>query len=168
MLRRMLVVGILAGTIGAVAMAAAPGPGALPGGGPCPLADTPLGRMVSGSIGRLLVLPSEVNLTADQKQQIRDVLVSHRKEIAATVQSVREKRVVLRDAVLSQESNEAAIRTAAGELGTALGDAAVKAAKLKRQIAPILTDEQRQSVRKFLDQQDEAVVKFLEKASSGQ
>jgi len=44
----------------------------------------------------------------------------------------------------------------------------VKAAKLKRQIAPILTDEQRQSVRKFLDQQDEAVVKFLEKASSGQ
>jgi Spy/CpxP family protein refolding chaperone len=164
MLRKMLAVGLIVGTIGTVAVAAAPGTGAAPG--KRLLADTPLGRMVSGCIGRLLVLRADLNLTDQQKQQVRDVLVSHRAEIAATVKTVHEKRVALRTAVLSGTSDEAAIRAKANELGGVIGDAAVKAAKLRGELAPILTAEQRQLVQKFLGEQDAAVSKFLEQASS--
>ena len=168
MFRKGLFVGLLVVAVGAVAMAAAPGPRAGGGWGMFPLADTPLGRLVTGSIGRLLVLRSELNLTAEQKQQVRDVLVSHRKEIAATVKSVHDKRTALRDAVLSGSADEAAIRAKANDLGAAIGDASVKAAKLRGQVAPILTAEQRQLIQRFLAEQDAAVNKLLDQAMSGQ
>ena len=95
------------------------------------LADTPVGRMISGNLGRLLVLRSEMNVTPEQRAEIRGVLVGHRSQIAATVKSVREKHLVLRDAVLADQPDEGKIRAAARELGIALGDAAVKAAHLR-------------------------------------
>jgi Spy/CpxP family protein refolding chaperone len=124
--------------------------------------------MISGSIGRLLVLRSEMNVTDEQRAQIRDVLVSRRPAIAETVKSVRDKRVVLRDAVLSGKADEAQIRAAADELGKAIADAAVKASKLRNEIAPILTEEQRGLIKKFLEENDAAVDKFLTNAANGQ
>jgi Spy/CpxP family protein refolding chaperone len=170
MLRRILLTSVIAGTLAGVGMTSvgwAAEPGAAPAGFKCPLADTPLGRMVSGCVGRLLVLRSEMNVTPEQKAKIRDVLVSHKPQIAQTVKSVRDKRVVLRDAVLSGKADEAQIRAAADDLGKAIADAAVKASKLRNEIAPILTEEQRHLIGKFLKDNDEAVNKFLEKAAEG-
>jgi Spy/CpxP family protein refolding chaperone len=112
-----------------------------------------------------LVLRSELNLTGEQKQQIRDVLQSHRAEIVATVKSVREKRTALRDAVLAGK-DEAEVRAAANALGEVIADTAVKATKLRNQVAPILTEEQRKLIGKHIAAQDEAVAKFLEQAGS--
>jgi Spy/CpxP family protein refolding chaperone len=123
--------------------------------------------MVSGTLGRLLVLRSEVNLTEQQRHQIRDVIVSHRAEIAATVKPVREQRLALRKAVLAEKTDEAAIRAAAEGLGKALGDAAVKAAKLRSDLAPILTPEQRELIHKFLAENEAVVSKFLDKVAQG-
>jgi Spy/CpxP family protein refolding chaperone len=130
----------------------------------CRLADTPLGRLISGNIGRLLVLRSQLNVTPEQRAEIREVLVSRRAEIATTVKSVRDKRLVLRDAVLADKPDDAKIRAAAKDLGTAIGDAAVKAAKLRAELAPIMTDEQIDLIRQFRQDRDEAVEAFLTKA----
>ena len=132
-----------------------------------PLANTPIGKMISGTFGRLLVLRSEMNVTEEQRAQIREVLVSHKSAIAETVKSVRDKRVVLRNAVLSGEADEAQIRAAADELGKAIGDAAVKGSKLRDKIAPLLTEEQRKLIATFFEENDAAVDKFLTTAAEG-
>ncbi|MHB8900238.1 MAG: Spy/CpxP family protein refolding chaperone [Thermoguttaceae bacterium] len=164
MKRRILVASVLVLAL-VTGMAAAFGPGASLG--KCPLANTPVGKMITGCIGRLMVLRSELNVTDEQRAQIGEVLVSRRSAIAETVKSVRDKRVVLRDAVLSGKADEAQIRAAADELGKAIGDAAVKASKLRGEIAPILTQEQREQIRTFFQENDAAVDKFLTQAAQG-
>ena len=149
-------------------MAAAYGAGAPGLGGMRPLASTPIGKMVTGCIGRLMALRSELNVTDEQRAQIREVLVSHRPAIAATVKSVRDKRVALRNAVLSGKADEAEIRAAGDELGKAIADAAVKATKLRDEIAPILTEEQQGQIAEFLEENDAAVDKFLTEAAAGE
>jgi Spy/CpxP family protein refolding chaperone len=162
MLRNLMMVGAVVVGLGAVGIAATPdaGPGRWPG------AKTALGRMISGNLGRLMVLRSELNLSDEQRGQVRDVLVRHRGEIVATAQAVRAKRLVLRDAVLAETADEAAIRAAAAELGEQMGEAAVKASKLKAQIAPILTEEQRALIVKFMADREQAVDRFLEQAAA--
>jgi Spy/CpxP family protein refolding chaperone len=165
MFRHLALVSVLAGGLATAGFASAPG--AAPGMAWLKghdAADTPLGRLVTGSAGRLLVLRSELNLTTEQRSQIREVLVTHRAQIAQTVKSVYEKRNVLRDAVLQGQSEDQ-IRAAAGELGTAIGEASVKAAKLRNQVAPILTEHQQKRIGQFIADQDQAVGKFLDQAS---
>ena len=165
MMRRVLLPSVLLAAIAAAGVAAAPKSRPLSAWGRCPLADSPLGCAISGCVGRLLVLRSEVNVTAEQKAKISDVLVSHRSEIAKTVKSVRDKRVALRNAVLSGKAKEAQIRVASNELGKAISDAAVKASRLRNEIAPLLTEDQRHLIRKFLAENDAAINKSLDNAS---
>jgi Spy/CpxP family protein refolding chaperone len=121
-----------------------------------------------GNVGRFLVLRSELNLTDEQRGQIRDVLAANRSRIVGVTKSVREKRVALRDAVLASDLDEARIRAAADELGQAAGDAAVKAAQLRGQLAPILNEEQHRLIGDFIAEQDKAMAAFLEQAGGGQ
>jgi Spy/CpxP family protein refolding chaperone len=170
MLKSMMVAGVL----GLVAMTSEVGMAAAPAGAPTALpswrqlADTPVGRLISGNLGRLLVLRSEMDVTPEQRGEIREVLLGQRSQIAATVESVREKRLVLRDAVLADQPDEGKIRAAASELGVALGDAAVKAANLRGKIAPILTDEQRELIYQFRQERDESIDEFFAKAIEGE
>jgi Spy/CpxP family protein refolding chaperone len=170
MLKSMMVAGALGlvALMGEVGLAAAPDgtPAALPSWRQ--LADTPVGRIISGNLGRLLVLRSEMNVTPEQRAEVRGVLVSYRSQIAATVKSVREKHLVLRDAVLADQPDEDKIRAAASDLGDALGDAAVKAAKLRGELAPIMTDEQRELIRQFRQDRDESIDEFVKKAIKGE
>jgi Spy/CpxP family protein refolding chaperone len=129
-------------------------------------ADTPLGKLIAGNLGRMLVLRSELNLTQAQKTQIRDVLLSHRSEIVSTMQAVRAKQVALRDAVLEGKSEEE-VRAAAGELSDVIADTAVKATKLRNQIAPILTEQQRELIAKTIQEKDQAVDSFFDQVSVG-
>jgi Spy/CpxP family protein refolding chaperone len=170
MLKSMMVAGVLGlvAVMGDVGLAAAPNGAATALPSWRQLADTPVGRLISGNLGRLLVLRSEMNVTSEQRAEIRGLLVGHRSQIAATVKSVREKHLVLRDAVLADQPDEGNIRAAASDLGVALGDAAVKAAKLRGELAPILTDEQRELIRQFRQERDESIDEFLAKAIKGE
>jgi len=160
MMRRML----LAGMVLAVVVASTAGAGGLDR---CPHADSPLGKAISGVIGRLMVLRSEANITDEQKAAIHKLLKDHRSQIAATVKSVRDKRLALRNAVLLGESDDAKIRAAADDLGKAIGDAALKARKLRNQIAPILTKEQQKLIGKCIMENDAAIGEFLNQAIEG-
>lgn len=166
MFRRLLLTGVVVGVVATAGFGSlqAREPASFP---PGPWAGTPLGRLVSGNIGRLLVLRSEVNLTAAQREQVRQVLLSHKAEIAGTARTLHDKRVAVRTAVLSEKADEAQIRAAVDELSKVAADAAVKAAKLRGELAPILTPDQRQLVGKFLAERDATIDKFLVQATQG-
>ncbi len=163
MFRHWALVGVLVGGLATAGAAAVPHAGPQAAGLKGRAADTPLGRLIAGSLGRWMVLRSELQLTEQQRNEIRDVLVSHRAQIAETMKSLHAKRAVLRDAVLQGQSEDQ-VRAAAVELGNAIADASVKASKLRNQVAPILSEEQRKLIGKFVADQDQAVGKFLERA----
>jgi Spy/CpxP family protein refolding chaperone len=135
------------------------------GKGPGKWKENPLGRLIGGRLAALGELRQDVNLTAEQRQQLRKIVVSHRAAIADEANKLWQKRNALRDAVLAEKTDEEAIRKAADDLGKQIGEAAVKAAKLKQELAPVLTSEQRAKVKEFIQENDKAVGDFFEQAS---
>ncbi|MCC7476598.1 MAG: Spy/CpxP family protein refolding chaperone [Pirellulales bacterium] len=126
-------------------------------------AARPLRVFLQGQFGRLMTLRSELNVTDEQRESIRKIVESHRSEIAAVAKPIVEKRRALRDATLSKESNEQAIRAAANEMGKSIGDAAVLASKIKGEVAGVLTSEQIEKIESHRGEADAAVDKFLQK-----
>ena len=125
------------------------------------MAHTPLGKFLTGQLGRLMVLRSDLSVTDQQRADIKKILVTHKSEVVNQIKALWQKRVALRNAVLAEKTDEKAIRKAADNLGKAIGDAAVLAAKLKGQVAPILTSEQKGLVKKFLADSDKATDKLF-------
>ena len=160
MFQSKLLVGALAGMIGL----AAAGTPAFMGKGPGCLAKTPLGKMISGNLGRLMVLRAEINLTDEQREKIKGVVAAHKTEILAEAKTVAERRRALRGAVLSEKPDEAAIRKAADDLGREIGNAAVLAAKIKGEVAPTLTAEQKDLVKKCIADCEKAADRFFEES----
>lgn len=115
-----------------------------------------LAKLVTGHIGRLLVLRSELNVTTDQKAQIREVVVGYKDRIAPVVKSLKEKRRALRDAVRAETPDEMTIRNAADELGKAIGEAAVLASAVVGQTREFMTDEQRSRIQQFIQANDQS------------
>ncbi len=113
------------------------------------LSQTPLAKLITGNIGRFLVLRSELGITADQKKKIIEIVKSHRDEIRPVVKTILEKRRTLREAVVNKPGDEPAIRGAAAEMGKAIGDAAVLASKVVAQVRPVLTSQQIERIEKF-------------------
>jgi Spy/CpxP family protein refolding chaperone len=123
----------------------------------------PLRSFIQGQIGRLMTLRSELDVTAEQRDAIRKIVENHRSEIVAVAKPIVEKKRALRDATLAKEPSDTAIRSAANDLGKAIGDAAVLASKVKGEVAKVLTPEQIQKVEAFRDQSDSAVDGLIQK-----
>ncbi len=70
--------------------------------------------------------------------------------------------------MISANPDEKTIRAAADDLGNAIGNAAVLASRIRGQIAPILTDQQRQEIKDFRSQSDQAVDDFFAKVAAEQ
>ena len=157
MIRGKLLALALVGVIGTGALAA----GGKTGFGSGKWADGPLGKLLGGQIGRMMVLRSELNVTDEQKEKIHAIIAGKKKEILPVAKGVWAKRVALRDAVLADKPDEAAIRKAADELGKAIGDAAVLGAKVVGEVKPVLTAEQRERIKKFHDECESATEKFF-------
>lgn len=132
------------------------------------LGDTPLGRFVTGQVGRMLVLKSELNVTPEQREHVVSILRSHRAEIAKAAKPVVEKRRVLRAATLAQPIDEARIRAAAEDLGKSLGDLAVLGAQIKDEVRDVLTPEQRERIKAFHAENDQVVDKFIAQVAESQ
>lgn len=126
-------------------------------------AGHPLRAFIQGQLGRFLTLRSELDVTGEQREAIRQIVESHRGEIATVAKPIVEKRRALRDATLAKEPNETAIRAAANDLGKAIGDAAVLASKVKDEVGKVLTPQQVEKVEAFRLQSDSAVDRFIEK-----
>ncbi len=90
-----------------------------------------------------------LELTDDQQAQIKTVLKAHAAEIEAQMAAKRTARQALRQAMLSQPVDEAAIRARAEEGGKVEADGAVLFARIRTEIDPILTPDQRTKVQTF-------------------
>jgi Spy/CpxP family protein refolding chaperone len=126
----------------------------------------PLKLLIQGQIGRMMTLRSELEVTQEQRDRIRQILESHRSEIVAVVKPLVKNRRALRDATLAENADDAKIRAAANDLGKSIGDAALVAAKLKGEVGKLWTPEQSQKIEEFRSQSDAAVDKFVEKIAS--
>ncbi len=125
----------------------------------------PLRTLIHEEFGLLKQLHSDMDVTKDQREKIHDVLKEHRDEIAGVVKPLVEKRRALRDAVMAKNPDEAAIRSAANDLGKAIGDAAVLASKVKPEIGKVLTSEQKDKLKDFRHESDKKVDEFVESIS---
>jgi len=122
----------------------------------------PLRRLIVGQMGRWMTLSSELNLTTDQGQQIRQIVWSHHSEIAQVLKPLVEKRRALRAATSTPTLDESAIRAASADLTQSIGDAAVLAAKIKLEVRHVMTPRQTQQIDAFRQQSDSAVDGFIQ------
>lgn len=121
----------------------------------------PVARLIAGNLGRFLVMASELNVTQQQKQQIRATVKRHREEIKPAAQAVLAKRQALREAVLTKPGDEQAIRQAATELGKVIGDAALVASKVVAEARGALKPDQLERIRQFRLSADKATTEWV-------
>lgn len=126
-------------------------------------AGHPLRMFLQGQVGRLMTLRSELDVTPEQRAAIQKIVVEHKSEIATVAKPIVANRRALRDATLAKDTNEAAIRTAANDLGKSIGDAAVLASKLKGEASKVLSPDQMKKIEVFRADSDTAVDGFLAK-----
>ncbi len=92
-------------------------------------------------------LASELDLSAAQRTQVRGILKSHADEILAHVRASMDARRNLQEAVTTQPSpDDAAIRSLAAQIGQVHADGALLIVKIRSEILPILTPDQRQKL----------------------
>lgn len=100
------------------------------------------GPMAFGPMYRLNVLSEELGLTGDQRAALRTLFKNHRQDIQPLVKDAIAKGRALREFVLAENPDPAAIRQASGDLGQAIGEAAVLGSVLFQKAQSILTPEQ--------------------------
>jgi Spy/CpxP family protein refolding chaperone len=118
--------------------------------------------------GRFLQrLADKLNLTADQRTQIKAVLVADKDTLAPLLSSLHEARVGLRTSIRASDATEASVRAASAKVAAAEADLAVERMKLYAKIAPILTDAQRQQLAGLEQRADEFVDNVITRIGSG-
>jgi Spy/CpxP family protein refolding chaperone len=122
----------------------------------------PIARLIAGNIGRFLVLRSELNVTPDQKRRIADIVRKRSNEIKPVAQKILEKKTALREAVLADQPDERAIRSASDGLAKAIGDAAVVASLVVGEAKKVLTPEQIERIRTFRANCDKAELGWVQ------
>lgn len=90
-----------------------------------------------------------LELTDDQTAQIKTILKAHSEEIQTQIEASAAARRALHDAIVAQPTDEAAIRARALDVGRIHGDGAVLFAKIRTEVDPILTPDQRQKLQNF-------------------
>ena len=105
--------------------------------------------------GRFLQqLALSLNLTADQKAQIKTILRAEKGTLAPLLGQVRAARENLRAAIRAGDANETSVRAASARVAAAEADLAVERMKIYGKIAPILTGEQRRKISAFEQRAD--------------
>ena len=126
------------------------------------LGTAPIVRLITGNLGRLLVLKSELGVTGKQKSEIHAIVKRSMGEMVPSIRAVVDRKRKLRDAVLAEQPDEGAIRAAANDLGKSIGETAVKASKVILEARKQLTKGQIDKLTKFRSDQDAGVDRWLE------
>lgn len=114
-------------------------------------------RLILGFIERL-------NLTAEQRAEIRVVFQSHQADLTALVEREVASRAVLFQSIHQPDVNEPAIRLAARAVAAVDADFAVERAEIASDISPILTESQKAEVAAFTERMRGLVRADLEKS----
>jgi len=99
----------------------------------------------------------KLNLTDDQKSQIKSVLSVDKDMLKSLFGQLHDARKNLRAAIRANGTNESAVRAASAKVASVEADLAVERMKLYGKIAPLLTDEQRRKIADFEQRFDNVV-----------
>jgi Spy/CpxP family protein refolding chaperone len=102
-------------------------------------------------------IAGKLNLTDDQKSQIKAVLSVDKDMLKSLFGQLHAARKNLRAAIHANGTNESAVRAASAKVASVEADLAVERMKLYGKIAPILTDEQRRKIADFEQRFDNVV-----------
>jgi Spy/CpxP family protein refolding chaperone len=111
-------------------------------------------------------LAKQLDLSAEQQTQIRGVFRNHADEIETQVKAGMNARRALHQAMLSQPVDEQAIRSLALQAGQVHGDTAVLFARIRSEIWPMLTAEQRDKMTELhgsMKDRGDAMLQSLDK-----
>lgn len=126
-----------------------------------------LGEMVRARIARMVVLRDELDITAEQRAELRGIFHSHREDLRPAMVEVLQHKRALRDAVIAEQPDEARIRAEADALGDAIAEAAVAMSKVTSEARTVLTDEQLKLIEESMAENQQAVDEFIEDAPAG-
>ena len=106
--------------------------------------------------GQLLQrIAEKLNLTADQKSQIKTILAGEKDTLQNQLGQLHDARKSLRAAIQSADANENSVRAASAKVASVESDLAVERMKLFGKISPVLTDEQRQQISDLTQRADD-------------
>lgn len=94
----------------------------------------------------LLRLADKLDLSADQRTQIRAIIAGDKDTLKSLLSRWHEARVDLRTAIRADQPTEANVRAAAAQVAGVAADLAVERMKLYGKIRPVLTDAQRAKI----------------------
>jgi len=92
-----------------------------------------------------------LDLTDEQQAKAREILRSHVTEIEAQLHAAASARQALHEAMQAQPMDENTIRDRARDLGRVHGDGAVLIARIRTEIEPILTADQKTRLQTLRD-----------------
>jgi protein CpxP len=112
------------------------GPGGPGAGGPPPGMRGPGGPMGIGPGFR------ELDLTEEQRTQVKAIVDSHQEEFKAVGQKMRAAREGMQALIEADTLDEAAVRAKSTEVAAAEAEVAILSAKVRQQTLQVLTSEQ--------------------------
>ena len=110
-------------------------------------------------------IAQRLNLTDDQKAQIKTILRSEKDTLKPLLDQLHAARENLRAAIQASDANETTVRAASARVAAVEADLAVERMKIYGKIAPILTDEQRQQISEFEQHADDFADRAIARAS---
>ena len=116
-------------------------------------------------------LARTLDLTEDQKAQVRAILKTRAADIQDQMKAGLEARRALHDAILADPVDETAIRARAADLSRVEANGAVLYAHVRAEVFPILTDAQKQKVselRQRLQARGDRAAKSFQNFLNGQ
>jgi Spy/CpxP family protein refolding chaperone len=119
--------------------------------------------------GRFLQqLAQRLNLTDDQKGQIKGILWAEKDTLTTLLGQQHAARANLRAAIQASDANESSVRAASAKVAAVEADLAVERMKIYGKIAPVLTNEQRQQISDFEQRADDFTDRAITHAGDGQ
>jgi Spy/CpxP family protein refolding chaperone len=111
-------------------------------------------------------LLEELDLTAAQQQQVKQILDANQSALRSVQLAVLEAQKTLDDAVAVDPGDQTAISADAAALGSALGQLAVARANVEVQVSAILTAAQKQKLVEERQRLDDRLTKLIQRLST--
>ena len=106
----------------------------------------------------------QLDLTDDQRAQVRQVMDNHRDGLRAVGERVRAAHRAQNDAVNAAQFDEQVVRTRAADLAAVQADVAVLQAKVHSEVFAVLTPEQQAKAAELKAQREVRAQQFRERA----
>jgi Spy/CpxP family protein refolding chaperone len=122
---------------------------------------------LKGSFGRRSVIANKLQLTTEQRMQVKTILVAGKSSLVADFTQLHEARIHLRATIQSAGATEVSVRAASAGAAVTEADMAVERWKLHNQIFPLLAREQKGKVSEREETVDTFVDGVIDRIEAG-